>query len=310
MALKRNVLIFHSGALGDFVLSWPLALAFGRLFAQSRVFYVTAAQKGRLADKVLRIESVDAETGWHGLHADPAAGPPALPDVPARLLAGAHTVAGFVAGPGSTWERNVRAAAPGAELLAMAAHPPPGFAGHHTEFLLQQLAPMVVWQRGVEQMLASVRQRGLGVEPTPGGPIVIHPGAGSPDKCWPADRFVELTKRLAAAGRAVRFVVGEVELERWSPARLDALAAVAELRRPNALVGLLEALAGASAFVGNDSGPGHLAAMLGLPTISLFGPTDPAVWRPVGPRVTVIRGEAMDGVGVDEVIAATAAAAP
>src|SRR3982751_7078687 len=63
MALRRNVLIFHSGALGDFILSWPLALAFGRLFAQSRIFYVTQRQKGQLAEKALRIESVDAETG-------------------------------------------------------------------------------------------------------------------------------------------------------------------------------------------------------------------------------------------------------
>ena len=65
--LRRNVLIFHSGALGDFILTWPLALALGRLFPQSRVFYVTARQKGLLAERVLRVESVDVETGWHHL---------------------------------------------------------------------------------------------------------------------------------------------------------------------------------------------------------------------------------------------------
>src|SRR5687768_11112733 len=102
MPLKRNVLIFHSGALGDFVLSWPLAMAAGRLFAQSRVFYITSRQKGLLAEKALRLESIDAENGWHSLFADR----PNLPDVPGRLLAGAHSVVSFVAEPGSLWERN------------------------------------------------------------------------------------------------------------------------------------------------------------------------------------------------------------
>ena len=305
MALKRNVLIFHSGALGDFVLSWPLALAFGRLFAQSRVFYVTAREKGQLAERVLRIESLDAEGGWHALFGDS----PRLPDVPGRLLAGAHAVAGFVADPGSTWERNVRAATggsppAGAEVLALAAHPPADFAGHHTDFLLQQLAPVMVWQQGVTQMLASIRQRGLGVEPMPGGPVVIHPGAGSPAKCWPIERFVELARRLTEAGRPVRVVVGEVEQERWPASQLANLAKAGELQRPTSLVGLLDALAGASGFVGNDSGPGHLAGMLGLPTVSLFGPTDPRVWQPIGPRVAVVHKSTLDQITIDDVLAA------
>src|SRR5688500_10724765 len=63
--LRRNVLIFHAGALGDFVLSWPLALALGRLYPQSRVIYVTAGQKGALAERVLRVDSTDIESGWH-----------------------------------------------------------------------------------------------------------------------------------------------------------------------------------------------------------------------------------------------------
>jgi ADP-heptose:LPS heptosyltransferase len=49
-------------------------------------------------------------------------------------------------------------------------------------------------------------------------------------------------------------------------------------------------LAAAAAFVGNDSGTTHLAAMLGAPTVAIFGPTDPAVWAPTGPRVRVLGG--------------------
>jgi ADP-heptose:LPS heptosyltransferase len=42
------------------------------------------------------------------------------------------------------------------------------------------------------------------------------------------------------------------------------------------------------AYVGNDSGVSHLAAALGVPTIAVFGPTDPTVWAPLGPKVAVV----------------------
>ena len=81
--LRRNILIFHQAALGDFVVSWPLALALGRLFPQSRIMYVTAGQKGKLAEKAIRTESIDVENGWHHLHGDA----PSLPE-PARKTLG------------------------------------------------------------------------------------------------------------------------------------------------------------------------------------------------------------------------------
>src|SRR5829696_2086121 len=99
MLPRRNVLIFHSGALGDFILTWPLALAVGRLFPQSRIFYVTQGQKGALAEKVLRVESADVEGGWHHLFADSAT-PPALPGPAAKLLTGAHCVFSYIADAG------------------------------------------------------------------------------------------------------------------------------------------------------------------------------------------------------------------
>ena len=56
-------------------------------------------------------------------------------------------------------------------------------------------------------------------------------------------------------------------------------------------------LATAAVYVGNDSGISHLAAAVGTPVITLFGPTDPAIWAPRGVRVTVL---GMDS-SVDEV---------
>jgi heptosyltransferase III len=289
MLPRRNVLIFHSGALGDFILTWPLALALGRLFPQSRIFYVTHGQKGALAEKVLRVESIDQEAGWHHLFTEA----PALPERPAKVLAGAQYVFSFVAAPQSTWVRNVLAVSPEAQVLTLSQTPSAEYPGHQSDYLLEQLKPLPACEEAVRQILRSVAQRGVTATPavSAGGPVVLHPGSGSPGKCWPVGRFVELAKRLSGEGRAVRVVLGEVERERWPRADLDALAAVGEVRQPATLLELAEALRGVSGFVGNDSGPGHLAGVLGLPTLCLFGPTDPARWRPLGPAVRTLREE-------------------
>jgi len=57
-------------------------------------------------------------------------------------------------------------------------------------------------------------------------------------------------------------------------------------------------------YLGNDSGITHLAAMLGVPTVAIFGPSDPAVWRPVGPCVKVIHQDVLEHVPVDAVMGA------
>src|SRR5207247_10062448 len=53
-------------------------------------------------------------------------------------------------------------------------------------------------------------------------------------------------------------------------------------------------------YLGNDSGLTHLAAMLGVPTVAIFSPTDPKIWRPVGPFVNVIQGYSLENITVDE----------
>ncbi len=60
--------------------------------------------------------------------------------------------------------------------------------------------------------------------------------------------------------------------------------------RPGTHLELASELAGGAAFVGNDSGPAHLAGLLGLPTVAVFGPTAPEVWAPCGPRAHAVAG--------------------
>src|SRR5689334_12724447 len=136
MGPGRNILIFHLGALGDFIVTWPLALTLARLHPQSRVFYVTHGGKGALAEKALRVESLDVEAGWHQLFSES----PALPEALAKRLAGSHTVVSFVAEDADRWVKNVKAIAPAAEVVTLSSKPPADYAGHVSEFILDQLA--------------------------------------------------------------------------------------------------------------------------------------------------------------------------
>ena len=299
----RNILIFHAGALGDFVVTWPLALALARLHPQSRIFYVTQRGKGALAERVLRVESADAESGWHPLYASGGAG---LGETQSRLLTGAHSIISFVAGHQDVWTSNVRKLAPAAELLPMTVSPQADFAGHVTDHLLAQLGAWPAAQATLVQLLRSVASRGVtgrggGAGAGAAGPVVIHPGSGAKRKCWPADRFLQLIDRLQKAGREVRVLAGEVELEQWDAAELARFSSAAPLVKPASYVELLDQLKDAAAFVGNDTGPSHLAGIIGVPTVALFGPSNPIHWRPLGPVVRVIHSPAIESIEAERV---------
>lgn len=123
--------------------------------------------------------------------------------------------------------------------------------------------------------------------------VVLHAGSGGRRKCWPVENFAALGRALEADGFAVAAAFG--------PADRDLIPAFAGLRTVVhwPLRRLAALLAGAAAYVGNDSGVSHLAARL-CPTLALFGPTNPEVWRPLGARVAVLRMPAT----VDQVRAA------
>lgn len=124
------------------------------------------------------------------------------------------------------------------------------------------------------------RAEALRWTPPPGVPlVVVHPGATDPRRRWPAERFAEVAARLVDAGARV-VVVGDSSdvplAERIvQPAREAArggatdeqLRSLAGRLTLSELVGLLSV---SDAFLGNDSGPRHLAQAVGCPTVSIF----------------------------------------
>ena len=102
---------------------------------------------------------------------------------------------------------------------------------------------------------------------------VLHPFASAPDKTWPAFRFAALAEHLQSALDLDPIFIGAAgddltPFRRWRVVAGAPLGAIKSL------------LAGASVFVGNDSGPAHMAAAFGIPVVVLFGASDPAIWGP------------------------------
>jgi ADP-heptose:LPS heptosyltransferase len=95
-------------------------------------------------------------------------------------------------------------------------------------------------------------------------------------------------------------LLGETEIEKWPAELIRQFEAIADVHRPATLLELLDEIAAARVFIGNDSGPGHLAGIIGVRTVSLFGASDPIRWRPLGPAVTVVQRQPIEIISVDE----------
>ena len=122
-----------------------------------------------------------------------------------------------------------------------------------------------------------------------GAAVLLAPGSGSNQKCWPKEHWLALAQRLSAADAPLEVVVGPVEIERDDPRQWPWPAAVRFVVEAEP-VRLAKRLETAKTLVGNDSGTSHLAAMLGRPTVVLFRATDESVWAPVGEHVRVLGG--------------------
>lgn len=128
--------------------------------------------------------------------------------------------------------------------------------------------------------------RGLGLPDS--GVIALHPGAGAAAKRWPAGRFAALAGLAREHGYTPLLLAGPADGDAVA-ATLAASEAPLPVARGLGVAALAPLLARCASYMGNDSGVAHLAGMFGVPTVAVFGPTDPARWSPLGPRVRAVR---------------------
>ena len=123
--------------------------------------------------------------------------------------------------------------------------------------------------------------RSIELLPAGAAPVALHPGSGSRMKNWPSARYRAMGDRLRNRGFAIAWVRGPADSAIDVPP--------GDLLVEEVTLQLLAAfLFRCTLFIGNDSGVAHLAAAVGCAAATIFGPSDPIIWSPRGPRVGIV----------------------
>ena len=115
--------------------------------------------------------------------------------------------------------------------------------------------------------------------------ILIHTGAGQPVRVWPLEKYKKLAARLRQKKIQVQIACDPDQRLWWLRAGETGVAT------PATVAELIVLTDRAGAFIGNDSGPGHLAAFCGVPTFTLFGDQLPEWFAPLHPASEWIEGK-------------------
>ncbi|MCU0558608.1 MAG: glycosyltransferase family 9 protein [Desulfobacterales bacterium] len=276
MTRPPALLIVHQGAMGDLVCIFPIIAALRRSFRP--IGLMCQGSLGRLAAAEGLVEaSFPIEAAWT---ASLFTGQ-AHPEARRRLAPFTHILCFSASEP---LARSLQAIS-GATVCRVPPRPPPAERVHVTDHAQSHLRacgwPTEAAPCGQEEGPVSFPRAGGGNPAL----ALLHAGAGSPRKRWPLEGFLATAERLKHRCWQPQFVVG--------PAEEDILPLLKHrgeaILQPRDAVELIARLRGASAYIGNDSGVSHLAAWAGVPSVVIFGPSDPERWRPRGHRVEVVR---------------------
>jgi len=119
--------------------------------------------------------------------------------------------------------------------------------------------------------------------------VVIHPGSGSRFKCLKPEILAETIRQLQVHGKPSVVIEGPADqgaVEALCRLVLQPITVIKDVDL-STLAGVLHH---AQLYIGHDSGITHLSAVVGTPTLAVFGPTDPVRWAPRGSHVRVLQG--------------------
>jgi len=117
--------------------------------------------------------------------------------------------------------------------------------------------------------------------------LIIHPGSGSPTKNWPVSYFAEVIKTFSSLRLGIILGPADEKVGDKLFSLLKGENLNMSILKGLSLPDLAKEMRNARLFLGNDSGISHLAAALNIPTLVIFGPTDPQRWRPWGEKVKI-----------------------
>ncbi len=288
----EKILIIHSGGIGDLLLALPAMRIFRRAFYPIPLEMMGRPERLALVARDLRagaLHSIDqAEMAY--FYSDDADLPPRLTtffsSFEAALLFGKAGAEILV--------RNLQRTGVGRVLL-LPSFPPEGLKMHASRFLTEALSkkgiegreafgPLELPKDGQRVATDFLTRQGVRENERI---LAIHPGSGSPAKNWLPENFARVADWAVERAR-ILLISGPAEagaqeirraLKKAEPVLVENLP----------LLHLAALLKKSRVFLGNDSGITHLAASLAVPTVALFGPTDPAVWGPWFPTTRILR---------------------
>jgi ADP-heptose:LPS heptosyltransferase len=303
----QRALIIQPGAIGDSILTLPLAvfikeaLKLGVVDVLGHTEYLGVLPGRTCINRISSIESIDL----HRLFVEPKAFNLADGDPLMHAFAGYAWIVTFMGEPGSDFEQNLIFTANcthSTEVITLSLKPPDDFSGHLIDFYIRQF----VNQSGLSNQFQKFRFESDLIKVTDADvlkgeellkeiglnrerkPVIIHPGSGALNKCWHIENFLAVARELISRGNKVLFLLGPAELEKFNGTTINKIKGVSQCLRDLSFSEVLRLLSCAEAFIGNDSGITHLAAMLGVRTIAVFGPTNPNVYKPIGSDVKVL----------------------
>jgi ADP-heptose:LPS heptosyltransferase len=299
----RSMLIIHQGALGDFIMALPALMTLRRSFPQAKPVVMGYPRILELVEKRFYAEEITS-VDQRGMASFFMQGGDLDPEL-SQYFGTFDVIVLFAKETEGSILANLKRVCQG-QIIHLRSFPPAGERIHLTDHLSRELRrnhfpvgdqdPQLflnpsdqAWGTGY------CRKKGL-TEEEKAQAIILHPGSGGRKKVWSPERFVDLIRCLLEHGSSRLLIVlgpaeaGEIENS------LDTLqwgtgSSAPVLIRGLSLVGLASVIEGCRAFIGNDSGITHMAAALGVPTVAIFGPTDPGRWAPRGKHVAVVRRE-------------------
>lgn len=290
----QKILVLHAGGIGDLLLALPALRLFRRAFPRYTLELMGRPERLSVVAFDLQAQSIHSvdQAGMAYFYSDAGTLPPLL----SALFSSFSSVLVFGKDSGSILSKNLSRA--GAERVITIPPFPPQESEHHvSEYLVESLRAAGIEGKSSfsplrlpEEALNFARRFWAGVGLKEGERVLaIHPGSGSPGKNWDAKKFAAVADwaaercRILLISGPARDGAGEIRasLKKARPLTADNLP----------LTQLAAVLKTSNAYLGNDSGISHLAASLNLPTVALFGPTNPAIWGPRGPGVRIIYGK-------------------
>ena len=312
--MHSKLIFIRPGALGDTLLALPAVAQARSRWPDADITLVSREDVGRLA---LAAGMVDHQAdyggaGWSALFRDQSPRVSSHDDELYPLLSGSAVVAWLLDEEGAVARNLFRL---GAETIVLRpGRPRLEVVEHMSVTLAQSLLPLGLNTTVSYPVLAAAtplfppllenagerqEQRNLLRNVfTPGRPtLAFHAGSGGEAKRWPPELFARLIETSVAHGFSPLLITGPQDHDcsrlvsgSCVPAARAHLASVHDLSLPE----LSQLLQYCVAYIGNDSGMTHLAALSGVPTVALFGPSSPDYWAPVGRQVHIVRSSTGD----------------